>query len=306
MSSAAALSAFPSYALPNGMTVFGLNENDTLNVYRDIFEDDCYRKHGVTIRDGDNILDIGANTGLFILFLNSIGVHARVFAFEPAPMTFQVLRRNVDAFNRLPVEIFNVGLGREAGKADFTYYPRFSNASTFYPDDSPEYAERGRQYVIDQIPTLRWPLRPLCAILPRPIKHLIAERFRRYYLKKEVVSCELWNLSEFMRRKEITRIDLLKLDAEWSEEQILAGIAEDDWPKIQQTVIEVHGGDGSARTIADMLTARGFCATIDINPAMPTLALIYGTRRRPDEFAADDAREGRHATLHAEASIIQE
>src|SRR5215467_2380849 len=95
-----------SFLLPNGLTVFGLNQNDTLNVYRDIFEDDCYRLHGVTINDGDCILDIGANTGLFILFLNKIDVRAHVYAFEPAPATFEVLSHNVKAYNKLPVEIF--------------------------------------------------------------------------------------------------------------------------------------------------------------------------------------------------------
>lgn len=268
----------PTFALPNGMTVFGLNRNDTLNVYQDIFENDCYRLHGITIADGDCVLDVGANTGLFILFLNKIGVAARVYAFEPAPKTFAVLQKNVETHNRLPVQIFNVGLACVAGSAEFTYYPRFSNASTFFPDESPESVLRGRQYIIDQIPTLRWPLRPICHYLPEAIKHLIAERIRRYYLKKETVTCPLWNLSEFMRQHGITKVDLLKLDAERSEEQILAGIAEHDWPKIRQTVIEVHGGNAATRQMTAMLERRGFRTTIDANPAMPTLALVYGVR----------------------------
>ena len=146
-----------SFALPNGLTVFGLNLNDTLTVYHDIFDDDCYRLHGVTINDGDCILDVGANTGLFILFLNKIGVNARVWAFEPVPAIFEVLKRNVDQHNTLDVQLFNVGLSRETGPATFTYYPRFSNASTQYPDESAEGALRGRQYIIDQIPTVRQP-----------------------------------------------------------------------------------------------------------------------------------------------------
>jgi FkbM family methyltransferase len=262
------------------MTVFGLNLNDTLNVYHDIFDDDCYRLHGVTINDGDCILDIGANTGLFVLFLNKIGVKASVYAFEPAPATFQVLSKNVEAYNRLPVEIFNVGLGREAGTAQFTYYPRFSNASTFFPDDSHENVLRGRQYIIDQIPTLRWPLRPLCRSLPGWIKHLIAERIRRHYMKKEIVTCQLWNLSDFLRRHNVARVDLLKLDAEQSEEGILAGIADDDWPKIRQAIIEVHGGSEATRGMVQLLEQRGFRVVVDSNPAMPTLALLYAVRAK--------------------------
>lgn len=283
MAVASALAPCPTFSLPNGLTVFGLNQNDTLSVYRGIFEDDCYRMHGVTIKDGDCILDVGANTGLFIVFLNNLDVNARVFAFEPAPATFEVLSRNIAMHNKLPVRIFNVGMGRANGQASFTYYPRFSNASTFYPDDSPEGVARGRQYVIDQIPTLRWPLRALCNILPGPIQQFVAERVRRYYLKKEVVTCRIMNLSEFLREHAIDRVDLLKLDAEQSEDDILAGIAEEDWPKIRQIVVEVHGGPDHTRRLADLLTARGFRASTDINLVMPTLGMVYGVRPgRPD------------------------
>ncbi len=282
MATASGLVASPSFALPNGLTVFGLNENDTLNVYRDIFEEDCYRLHGVTIKDGDCILDIGANTGLFIVFLNKIGVKARVFAFEPAPATFEVLSQNVALHNKLPVQIFNVGMARTPGQAPFTYYPRFSNASTFYPDESPEGALAARLYIIDQIPTLGFPLRQLCilgrTVLPMVMQHFILERIRRYHLKKEIVTCQLWNVSEFLRQHDISQVDLLKLDAEQSEEEILAGIADEDWPKIRQIVVEVHGGTEATRAIAEMLTQRGFRITPDCNPAMPTLALLYGVR----------------------------
>jgi FkbM family methyltransferase len=274
-----ALAAHPSICLPNGLTIFGLNENDTLTVYRDIFDDDCYRRNGVTINDGDCILDVGANTGLFILFLNKIGAKVRVYGFEPVPAIFQVLTRNVEAYNQLPVQLFNVGLARTAGQASFTYYPRFSNASTLYPDESAEGAKRGRQYIIDQIPTLRWPLCSLLPWIPGPIKHLIAERFRRYYLKKETVTCELWNLSEFLRQHDITRIDLLKMDAEQSEEQIMAGLAEEDWHKIRQIVVEVHGGVAATRAMTELLRQRGFRTAIDPNPAIPTLSLVYGVRK---------------------------
>jgi phthiocerol/phenolphthiocerol synthesis type-I polyketide synthase E len=267
-----------SFCLPNGLTVFGLSENDTLNVYRDIFEADCYRLHGVTIRDGDCILDVGANTGLFILFLNYIGAKVRVYAFEPAPAIFQVLSRNVETYNKLPIEVFNVGLSREAGHATFTYYPRFSNASTLYPDESAEGALRGRQYIIDQIPTVRWPFRTLLHLIPGPIKHLIAERMRRYHLKKEVVTCELWNLSDFLRQHDINRVDLLKMDAERCEQLILAGLAEEDWPKFRQIVVEVHGGDGATRAMVELLDQRGFRTAVEPNPAIPTLSLVYAVR----------------------------
>src|SRR4051812_11915781 len=49
-----------------------VSAHDTLGIYRDIFEDQCYRRHGVSVRDGDCVLDVGANTGLFVLYLNTL------------------------------------------------------------------------------------------------------------------------------------------------------------------------------------------------------------------------------------------
>jgi len=268
----------PTVCLPNGQTVYSSNETDTLTVYRDIFEDDCYRQHGVTIQDGDCILDVGANTGLFILFLNHLGVDVRVYAFEPAPATFQVLTHNVREHNSLPVHLFNVGLSRTAGDAMFTYYPRFSNASTFYPDESRESVSRGRDYVLSQVSTLPRPLRSLCAVTPKIVLDGVAELVRKFYLKKQTVQCPMWNLSEFLAKRDIGRVDLLKIDAERSEQNILAGIADGDWPKIRQLIVEVHDGAVATRDLVDMLARRGYRTAVDPNPAMPSLSLVYAVR----------------------------
>src|SRR5207245_1541501 len=83
------------------------------------------------------------NTGLFVLYLNTLCARARVYAFEPVPAIFRVLRRNVAAHNRLDVRLFNVGLSRRAVSAAFAYYPRFSQASSMYPDTSARAARQG-------------------------------------------------------------------------------------------------------------------------------------------------------------------
>jgi 3-deoxy-D-manno-octulosonate 8-phosphate phosphatase KdsC-like HAD superfamily phosphatase len=45
----------------------------------------------------------------------------------------------------------------------------------------------------------------------------------------------------------------LKLGAEQSEQEVLAGITDDVWRIIRQTVIEVHGGEIAVREIVDLL-----------------------------------------------------
>jgi FkbM family methyltransferase len=278
MPAPAASTAPKSFRLPNGLTVYGLSANDTLMVYRDIFEDDCYRRHGVTIRDGDCVLDVGANTGLFILYLNQVCARARVYAFEPVPAIFAVLERNVAAHSRLAVRLFNAGLSRQARQATFTYYPRLSNASTLYPDDSARAARRGQGYVLSRFHHLPRPLAFFLSLWPAPLRDALAERVRRYYLKGQAVTCALWTLSEFLRRHALTRVDLLKIDAEQSEQDILAGLAEEDWPVIRQVVVEVHGGEEATGDLVGLLRRRGFRTGVEPNPTFPSLSLVYGTR----------------------------
>ncbi|MFC7556536.1 hypothetical protein ACFQU7_36385, partial [Pseudoroseomonas wenyumeiae] len=70
--------------LPNGLRVAELNGNETSFLFREIFEDRCYLRHGLTLRPGDVVFDVGANIGLFSLFAAEETDRARIHAFEPA------------------------------------------------------------------------------------------------------------------------------------------------------------------------------------------------------------------------------
>jgi FkbM family methyltransferase len=61
-------------------------------------------------------VDIGANVGLFSLFVASqAGANARILAFEPEPGNVRRLRFNVDANPGLPIRVFSFALGETAG-----------------------------------------------------------------------------------------------------------------------------------------------------------------------------------------------
>ncbi|NLS98220.1 MAG: FkbM family methyltransferase [Planctomycetaceae bacterium] len=111
----------PNYRLANGIPVFSLSSTDTDLVYGEIFVEDVYRQHGITIGDGQCIFDVGANTGLFEVFLNTICRSVTVYAFEPVPAIFEVLERNVALCPRLDVHTHAFGLSRQSGEADFGY-----------------------------------------------------------------------------------------------------------------------------------------------------------------------------------------
>lgn len=54
--------------LPNELEVAYVSREDVLFLYKEIFEDKAYLKHGLTIREGDVVIDVGANIGMFSIF----------------------------------------------------------------------------------------------------------------------------------------------------------------------------------------------------------------------------------------------
>jgi hypothetical protein len=57
--------------LPNNLDLFYLGQEETEFIYEEIFIEKEYLKHGITINDEDCIFDVGANIGLFSIFLST-------------------------------------------------------------------------------------------------------------------------------------------------------------------------------------------------------------------------------------------
>lgn len=127
-----------------------LNENDIKWTYS--FEKFCYYhlRDGFDFRvkilskeyclnlinfeEGDNILDVGANTGDFYLCLMNLGIaNLNYFAFEPAPLTFLNLKRNIESNKVINSEIFNIGLWNQDKKLKFYLAEDDFDSSFIFP-----------------------------------------------------------------------------------------------------------------------------------------------------------------------------
>ena len=70
-----------------------------------------YDRLGEWIREGDWVLDIGANIGHYTKrFSELAGASGRVLAFEPVPDTFALLTANVRLFAHANVSLFNAAV----------------------------------------------------------------------------------------------------------------------------------------------------------------------------------------------------
>ena len=233
------------YRLPNGLEIAQLNKNETDILYQEIFADEGYLQHGIELGTDACVFDIGANIGLFTLHVHARCAGAVVYAFEPIPTTYAVLQRNMELYE-LNTRAFNCGVGRASGRAEFTFYPRVSASSGMYADAAEE-EQVTRAFVANQ-----------GGELAAYTDELMAGRFA-----SERYECELRTVSEVIRSEGVERIDLLKVDVEKAELDVLEGIAEEDWGKIKQVVLEVHDRDGRLAQVTDLLRRHGFNFVID-------------------------------------------
>ena len=105
------------------------------------------------------------------------------------------------------------------------------------------------------------------------------------YLRAETYNFVKLRLSEVIRENNIEQIDLLKIDVEGSELSVLSGIAEEDWPRIKQIVMEVHSRS-IMRSIVTLLEARGFKFIIDDSMVVPGNGDTNGNSNGSDVYVA--------------------
>jgi FkbM family methyltransferase len=79
---------------------------------------------------GDTAFDVGANMGYFTsLLAHRVGRHGKVLAFEPHPVTFPLLKRNIELQGRSggAISAFNVALSEATGEGTLDILPERQN-----------------------------------------------------------------------------------------------------------------------------------------------------------------------------------
>ncbi|SBT43211.1 non-ribosomal peptide synthetase [Micromonospora auratinigra] len=234
--------------------VAGVNPHETRYLYDEIFVQQVYLRDGIELRPGATVFDVGANIGMFSLFVHSVCPDATIHAFEPVPSVAELLRRNVTGFG-VPATVHPFGLSRAEGEVSFTYYPGYSMMSghAAYADPDAEVA------VIKRFLTNE---RDAGAaerdVLLDRVDELLAERFAGQELTVPVRP-----LSAVVDELAPARIDLLKIDVQRAEADVLAGLDDRHWPLVAQVAMEVHDAPGTATEgrlaeLVAFLEAKGF------------------------------------------------
>ncbi|HJT26682.1 MAG TPA: amino acid adenylation domain-containing protein, partial [Pyrinomonadaceae bacterium] len=252
--------------LPNGMTIVHHNKNEANYLYHEIFEEQAYFDHGIQLTPGACVFDVGANIGLFSLFVAHMCEGARIYAFEPIPQIFKVLRANSELYG-LNIRLFECGLCNEEQCAVFTYYPHLSLMSGLFADAGEA------QSVVKSFEVNKHGGMPLPS--DAAFEELLNER-----LETEQVECQLRTISDVIAEEAVEQIDLLKVDAEKSELNVLLGIKHADWAKIKQVVVELEDREQRLEQITGLLRSKGFELAVEQDLALANTRLykVYAIR----------------------------
>jgi FkbM family methyltransferase len=237
--------------LEDGTELFCLSRTEAIVLDSHV---DGYYQHGVAIKDGDTVMDVGANIGIFGVRACQRYPNVKVYAFEPIPDIFEVLQANADKYGKGRFFPMAYGVSETEGSATFTYFPNSPALSTAHGEmwnkDPDMFVNAVKGSLNDAPKGFRW-----ARFLPRFAVRMIANYLRSGAKKFE---CKLIPISKVIADNNIARIDLLKIDCEGAEILALKSIAASDWDKIQQVVVEIHDTDGRLDFAINLLKEKGF------------------------------------------------
>ena len=260
-----------------------INHSETDYLFNEIFIDGVYSAHDIRIPPGAVVFDVGANIGIFSIYVQRQCPDATIFAFEPIAPIHEALERNVARFAP-GTRTYDIGLSSGAGAERFAFYPGYSTMSGLaqYANPSGE-IELVKQYLQNQVRA------DSTSTTSRDLLDNVDEILSGRFDIVEV-DCNLCRMSEIIVREDVSRIDLLKIDVQRAELDVLHGIDDAHWPIIQQVVMEVHDTEegpcaGRLSYLTDLLESRGFAVRVEQGDLLHHTDRYNLYAQRPDYVA---------------------
>ncbi len=226
------------YFLPYGSPVAQLNRSETDSLYNEIFERKAYLRHGITIQDGDTIVDVGANIGLLAVFASRIARNLKIYCFESDPGAYACLSANAEAWGSA-VQCRPYGFAREIKSAEAAFFEALSGSSASNDDQAASTLAYHQQFASSQE---RAGEIDRSSDVPRAA---------------ETKSDQPRTLSAFLADESITRLDLLKITMKEGELDVLGELTPSDWSKIRQVIVRVEDRE-NIESITTLLKRQRF------------------------------------------------
>jgi FkbM family methyltransferase len=114
--------------------VVTVEEFMTLFIYKEIFVDGCY---DVPLPTAPSlILDVGANTGLYMIRMKQLYPNCKIHGFEPMPSNYVQLRRNLRLSGLAGVETHPRGVGGTTRREKLFVHDKNLGGHSIYPSQT--------------------------------------------------------------------------------------------------------------------------------------------------------------------------
>jgi 31-O-methyltransferase len=212
------------------LSVIDPHERDTRYIYDEIFIAQIYYHPEMRIPKHPIIMDVGSNIGIYAIWAHRRYQPKTLYCYEASPRTFPYLKENVQRLvdaETTKVRIFNRALARSSGETITLHQsPLVSGISTLLDTSKVRW--------VQQLST--------------------SEELITFEVVTSTVSAE-------MAAHQIPAVDILKIDVEGYFMEVLKGIADSDFERIRNIVVEIDYSAEAEVTPLDvekMLTARGY------------------------------------------------
>lgn len=231
--------------------------------FNEIIANECYSPLNIP-KDEAVIFDIGANIGLFPLYVDSICKSATVYSFEPIPQLYELILTNVKKNIKPSIKFIpiNSGLSSEEKDINLNYVENASAMSTIM-DDIEDKKINSLKHVCDRM------------LFPK-ISLFIMLWYNRLVVKKAIpVKVHLTTFSKIIEEYKIEKIDAVKLDVEGFELEVLKGIKKDHFKIIDRFMIEVENfRPGLLDSIIQLLKENGFNNILILKEGEPWVDVV--------------------------------
>ena len=149
-----------------------------------------------SILQGDEVvLDVGANVGLFSLYLINKLPKLQIYAFEPLKPTFEAMKKNLSLNPKLRERIIPINKGFSSEEGVFGFYlPGDNEAASMRPIEDEYYLQESD-----------------------------VNGFYTGEKKQECLQCHVDTIDNFCKEKLLNKIGLIKCDVEGAEKDVLFG-----------------------------------------------------------------------------------
>ncbi len=262
-------------------------EQEVRYIYQEIFTSLDYQQAGIKLNNDATVLDIGANIGLFSLYLIRQFTKLRLIAIEPVTEIYTALEQNIanSQQQEQDITVLNKGVADRIGQSIIHFYPNIPANSTIYPDQKQNEfsqlqtlinANTVRRYNPYLVPVY-YCAYPFVQLLKPFIKRMMLNRLKRVVKQ----TCQITTVSSLIGQYKLDNIDLLKIDAEGCEYDILKGISVEHWPRIKQLAIEVSSlmCSNNLINIKKLLIEKDYDVRIKGISSKNELAMVYAIQK---------------------------